>query len=55
MTWQRMLAHFRLSLAAVCAESTGFRDYHDYRDDALGKPWHFVELTCERCGKKFTI
>lgn len=31
------------------------RDYHDYVDDRHGVPWHFHEMTCKRCGKKFYI
>ncbi len=32
-----------------------FSDYHDYGDTEDKEPWHFVELECERCGKKFYI
>lgn len=30
-------------------------DYHDYMDSEDGAPWHFHEMTCKRCGKKFHI
>jgi hypothetical protein len=53
--WQRFLATFRLSMRAVCEQSKGFRDYHDYPDSAGGEPWHMVSLRCKRCGKEFTI
>lgn len=52
------LASFRLSLRVVCEESRGkgpHEDYHDYPDDYLGEPMHFVALTCQRCGKEFYI
>lgn len=49
------LAYFRLSSTAVCEISRGNKDYHDYHDDRHKQPWHFVELECERCGKKFYI
>lgn len=32
-----------------------FDDYHDYRDDILGSPAHFVTMTCKHCGKKFIM
>ncbi len=53
--WRRFLARFRLDLRAVCEESTGDRDYHDYPDDVVGLPCHFVEMTCKWCGKRFYI
>lgn len=54
--WRRFLARFRLSLDAVCEESRGERDYHDYDDDARGwQPMHFVNMRCRRCGKGFVI
>lgn len=54
--WRRFLARFRLSLAAICEESVGNRDYHDYPDDHRGwQPMHFVRMRCMRCGKEFTI
>ncbi len=55
--WRLFLATFRFDLNAVCEMSAGCGnwDYHDYQDSAHGEPWHFVELTCKRCGKKFTI
>jgi len=50
-------ARFRLNVFAVCeaSASCGIVDYHDYPDSIEGEPWHFVLLTCKRCGKKFTI
>jgi len=56
--WLWFLARFRLSPRAVCEMSRGRGpgdDYHDYPDDIHGQPWHFVELECKRCGKKFFI
>jgi hypothetical protein len=55
--WRKILARFRLSLAAVCEESAGLGavDYHDYPDSTVGEPWHFYTHTCKRCGKKFFI
>lgn len=56
--WKRFLATFRLDLDAVCelSRDRGLDDdYHDYPDDIHGEPWHFAELQCKRCGKKFTI
>ncbi len=56
--WKLFLARFRLSESAICEMSIGkdlFNDYHDYPDDIHGLPWHFCELTCKRCGKKFVI
>lgn len=52
------LARFRLDLGLVCEMSRGrglHDDFHDYPDDILGEPWHFGELECRRCGKKFVI
>lgn len=56
-TWWRFLARFRLSKWAVCEMSKGMGivDYHDYPDSALGMPYHFMTMTCKRCGKEFTI
>lgn len=54
--WQWFLARFRLSLRAVCEQSKGlgpYEDYHDYPDDVIGTPAHFVLLQCKRCGKNF--
>ena len=55
-----LLAFFRLDLNAVCEMSRGlglYDDFHDYPDadrpDLI--PWHFTELTCKRCGKRFCI
>ena len=56
--WDWFLARFRLSDRAICALSVGrglHDDYHDYPDDIVGSPYHFVERTCKRCGKKFVI
>lgn len=55
--WLWFLARFRLSESAVCEASKGkgLIDYHDYPDGTTGRPWHFFEHTCKRCGKKFTI
>lgn len=38
----------------VCELSTGWQDFHDYQD-SNDRPWHFQELECKRCGKKFYI
>jgi hypothetical protein len=32
-----------------------YEDFHDYPDDAEGKPSHFGVLRCKRCGKEFYI
>lgn len=56
--WLWVLAYFHLSDYAVCEMSRGLglhSDYHDYDDSEVGEPWHFAELTCRRCGKKFFI
>ena len=55
--WRGFLARFHLSDAAVCelSEGLGLADYHDYDDTEDGQPWHFVELECRRCGKRFLI
>lgn len=56
--WRWFLARYRLDLQVVCEESRGlgpFSDYHDYDDDELGYPFHFVALRCKRCGKEFWI
>jgi hypothetical protein len=56
--WRLFLAYFRLNKSAVCEMSRGrglADDFHDYRDDASRYPAHFHVLTCERCGKRFTI
>lgn len=51
------VAFFRLNEDSVCkmSESEGEYDYHDYPDDILGFPDHFVLLQCKRCGKRFRI
>jgi hypothetical protein len=53
--WTWLKAYFRWDLRAVCIASRGQADYHDYPDDIYGQPWHFVNMTCKRCGKQFTI
>ena len=56
--WLWFLARFHLSDKAVCEMSDGlsmFADYHDYQDTIAGQPFHFVELECKRCGKKFYL
>lgn len=55
--WRRLLARLRMSEVAVCEESVGMGliDFHDYPDDVIGTPAHFVTLTCKRCGKDFTM
>ena len=52
------LAFFHLNDWIVCEMSQGLgphEDYHDYQDDVVGIPCHFVEMTCKRCGKGFYI
>lgn len=56
--WHWFLARFHLSEHWVCELSKDcglWDDYHDYQDDELGQPWHFVTLKCKRCGKEFCI
>jgi hypothetical protein len=56
--WRWFLARFHLNLRVVCEESARYGphdDYHDYPDDVLGEPAHFVALHCRRCGKEFFI
>ncbi len=56
--WLWFLAFFHLDDVAVCQMSLYWkngRDYHDYQNDELGLPAHFVTLKCKRCGKEFTI
>lgn len=55
--WLWFLAFFHLDNEAVCrlSEGLGPRDYHDYDDDEMGVPAHFVTLRCRRCGKEFII
>ena len=55
--WRWFLARFHLSNDAVCelSKDLGLVDYHDYDDTEHGQPWHFVELECRRCGKRFLI
>jgi hypothetical protein len=53
---RKIIAYFRLNKKVVCEESAkGPRDYHDYKDSTLGKPWHYYRHVCARCGKAFTI
>lgn len=54
---KRISAIFRIRLKDVCEMSKGMGlvDYHDYHDTKEKQPWHFCELKCERCGKKFSI
>ena len=55
--YRHVLAFFRLDLDAVCDLSLqmGPYDYHDFDDDFLGEPCHFVYLQCRRCGKLFMM
>jgi hypothetical protein len=56
--WHWFLARHRLDLNLVCELSKGrglHDDFHDYDDDEYGQPWHFIELTCKRCGKRFCV
>lgn len=56
--WKWFLAFFRIDLAAVCEMSKNrgpHDDYHDYPDSTTPEPWHFMEHTCKRCGKRFYI
>lgn len=54
---RKITATYRLNSTIICEESRGkgLIDYHDYPDDIEGIPVHFFELTCKRCGKRFTI
>ena len=54
--WLYILAFFRLSNFAICQMSKGtLSDFHDYSDSVEGQPFHFTELVCKRCGKRFYI
>jgi aminoglycoside phosphotransferase (APT) family kinase protein len=56
--WRWFLAYYRLNLTAVCEMSAGralHADFHDWKDSALGHPWHMTTHYCKRCGKAFTI
>ena len=55
--WLWILAFLRLDPSAVCemSKGRGLVDFHDFPDSIEGYPWHFCELTCARCGKRFTI
>ena len=61
--WRRFLAFMHMSSTAICEESIGLdehHDYHDYTDSTdhqvhnLGAA-HFYRYTCGRCGKYFYI
>lgn len=52
------LAYFRLNNKAICEMSKGrglYNDYHDYPDDEVGQPFHFIKMKCKRCGKEFIM
>lgn len=54
--WRWIQARFRLDLEVVCELSRGrglLNDFHDFPDDIVGTPCHFVTMTCKRCGKQF--
>lgn len=55
--WRWFLAWTRIDLDLVCelSREKGYVDFHDYPDSVEGEPWHFIALTCKRCGKQFTI
>jgi hypothetical protein len=56
--WRLFLAFFRLDMDAVCEMSAGrglHDGFHDYPDDIHQEPWHFTEMTCVRCKKKFYL
>lgn len=53
--WETIKAFFRWDLDAVCRQSTGKADYHDYPDGTIDTPMHFYTYTCKRCGKAFEI
>lgn len=55
--WRVLLAALHLSDDAVCevSRSMGLNDWHDYVDDVVGIPAHFVTLRCKRCGKQFKM
>lgn len=56
--WRFWMATLRLDLDAVCEMSrdAGLYDgFHDWPDGIEGHPWHFIEHTCKRCGKRFCI
>ena len=53
--WRFFLAFTRLSLAAVCEMSKEGWEFHDFRDDVLGLPLHFIPLQCQRCRKQFYL
>jgi hypothetical protein len=55
---RKIIAILRLNKRIVCEESAkidSMWDFHDYPDDEIGEPWHFIVMTCKRCGKKFVI
>lgn len=53
--WKHFKGRMRLDLNLVCelSKTMGMYDYHDYPDDEIGTPCHFVILKCKRCGKEF--
>ena len=53
--WRKFLAFMRWSNKAICEESRGLDDYHDYQDSIEKQQMHFYRYTCIRCGKKFFI
>lgn len=56
--WLWFLAFYHLNDDAICLMSRGrglHDDFHDYPDDAMGVPSHFVTLRCKRCGKEFAM
>jgi hypothetical protein len=54
---KRIVCEESANLGRVEAEGSGRKatDFHDYPDSKEKTPDHFVFLTCERCGKRFTI
>jgi hypothetical protein len=53
---RRFLAWSRLNDRAICEESRGDVDYHDWPDESeIAGPIHGYTYHCERCGKAFTI
>lgn len=45
-----LIAFLHWNNEIVCTESKGKYEYHDYKDSIEGE-----QLTCKRCGKKFSI
>lgn len=53
-----LIAMLRLNSRIVCEMSQNkglYDDYHDWPDSIENYPYHFMQLTCKRCGKKFII